>query len=152
MSLIIATGSNLGDKKNHLDRAKELLSHNFKFIAMSKIYQSEAVDYLDQPEFYNQLLEFELPLLSPSQALEIILELEKSMGRVRGISKGPRVIDIDIIFWGTDIVNQKNLSIPHPSWSERSFVALPLQELPYFETLKKSFIIPKTFNNFAKPI
>ena len=152
MSLILATGSNLGDKLEHLNEAKDILSHHFNFIAESRIYKSAAIEYEKQPEFVNQLLEFEIPNTSPQETIKKILDIEKEMGRRRDITKGPRVIDIDIIFWKTEQISEDNLKIPHPAWSERSFVTLPLAELPYFEVIKKNFIIPKQFSNSAEAI
>ena len=152
MSLILATGSNLGDKGEHLQQALEELSIHFKFIASSDVYKSAAVDYVNQPDFLNQVLEFELPNLSPRETIKLILEIEKKLGRVRNIDKGPRTVDIDIIFWNTKKINEPDLIIPHPRWQDRSFVVLPLQQLPFFKTIQKTFIIPSTFNNSAEPV
>jgi len=152
MSLIIATGTNLNNKLENLHQAKTLLSEKFEFIAESSIYTSAAIEYLNQPDFYNQVLEFKTPELTPSTILTIILEIEKLMGRVRVIDKGPRIIDIDIIFFGLVEISLPDLIIPHPAWSQRSFVVKPLQQLPFYQTLKKHFIIPTEFNNIATPI
>ena len=152
MSLILDTGSNIGDKSGSLARAKELLSDEFTFIAESRVYTSLAVEYLNQPDFYNQVLEFEIPNLSPQETLKKINSIEHILGRTRDINKGPRTIDIDIIFWEISSLSDENLQIPHPSWEQRSFVVYPLFELPYFQTIQKHFIIPSTFNNSAKPI
>lgn len=152
MSLIIATGTNLNNKLENLHQAKALLSEKFEFIAESSIYTSAAIEYLNQPDFYNQVLEFKTPELTPPTILTIILEIEKLMGRVRVIDKGPRIIDIDIIFFGLLEISLPDLKIPHPAWSQRSFVVKPLQQLPFYQTLKKHFIIPTEFNNIATPI
>lgn len=152
MSLIIATGSNIGDKRKNLNLAKVELSRIFKFIACSRIYSSAAIEYTEQDDFFNQVLEFQIPNISPTCTMDTILEIENKLGRKRVIAKGPRVIDIDIIFWGTQNITQKNLKIPHPSWHKRSFVVYPLQEIPFFQTLSKNFIIPKHFDNDARPI
>lgn len=149
MSLILALGSNQGDKKEFINLALEELSKNWKLIARSNFYESKAVDYTDQDDFINLAAEFTLPHCSPKEALNIILEIEKKMGRVRTINKGPRMIDIDIIFWGTQTTKQNDLTIPHPAWDQRSFVCLPIRELPYFETLKDHFIFPEKLNNEA---
>ena len=150
MSLILGTGSNLGDKKENLKLAKKELSKKFEFIAESEIYCSPAVDYLNQPDFYNQMLEFEIPNQSPDDIMKIILDIEQGLGRRRNIPKGPRIIDIDIIFWGVETHRTNDVIIPHPSWDQRSFVVNPLQQLPFFQVLKNHFIIPSTFNNSAK--
>ena len=152
MSLIIATGTNLGNKEKNLNDALESLKSEFSFIAKSKIYQSSAVGITDQPSFYNQMLEFDLPHNDPQSVMLKILEIESDLGRVRKEKWGPRLIDIDIIFWNTEKIETKILTVPHPFWNQRSFVVEPLKELPFFQTLKKSFKIPSDFENKAEPI
>jgi 2-amino-4-hydroxy-6-hydroxymethyldihydropteridine diphosphokinase len=147
--LVIALGSNLGDKKNNLENAIELIGRHFIINAKSRIYHSPAIEYTDQPDFYNQVIECELPQTSAESVLNKLLSIEQTMGRVRNISKGPRIIDIDIIFFGKEVHNRPELIVPHPAWKERSFVVYPLQELPCFQSIKKCFIIPMTFNNTA---
>lgn len=138
MPLIISLGSNLGDREKNLEQAIKILSSHFKLRAKSHIYESDPVDYIDQPAFLNQLLEFELPLKSPQECLKIILSIEEQMGRVRSIPKGPRTIDIDIIFFGDQFVEEKNLTIPHPLYQNRNFILVPLKELPSFPYLNVS--------------
>jgi 2-amino-4-hydroxy-6-hydroxymethyldihydropteridine diphosphokinase len=152
MSLILATGSNLLDRLDNLNHALEILKSKFNFLAASRVYTSEAIEYLDQPEFCNQVLEFEIPTISPQETLEIINRIEFDLGRKRDIPKGPRTIDIDIIFWGLDKVSTPKLTIPHPAWNERSFVCLPLQELPFCKKIENDYIIPNSFNNSAFPL
>ena len=145
MALIIATGSNLGDKTANLENAKLKLSEYFNLQHISDIYQSAAVGKEDQPGFYNQVLQFELPDMKPEACLEILLEIEQSMGRVRAEKWGPRIIDLDIIFWGKEIVNTPNLTIPHPYWKERSFVVKPMLELPYCKDFKNQYNLNLNF-------
>jgi 2-amino-4-hydroxy-6-hydroxymethyldihydropteridine diphosphokinase len=152
MSLIIASGSNIGESKKILEEAKGELSRRFKLKAASRIYVSKAVDYEAQPDFYNQVMEFELPSASPDEVMKILLETEKTFGRHRDIPKGPRTLDLDIIFWGTTSYNSENVTVPHPRWAERSFVVRPLQELPFFQTIQKCFTIPPSFTVEAAPL
>lgn len=153
MSLFIATGSNLGDKKELLTIAKNKLSENLEFIAESRIYKSAAVDYENQPDFYNQVLEFKIPKdKNPSEVMSWLLEVEKIMGRTRVIDKGPRTIDIDMLFWDDLKLQGPHLILPHPRLFERSFVVLPLSELPGYSELKKTFHFNIVFNNSAEPI
>ena len=152
MSLIIATGSNLDFPLENLKLASKALSDKFNFIAESRIYRSAAVDYEAQPDFFNQVLEFKLPELSPDEVMAWLLETEKSLGRIRDISRGPRTIDMDIILWGLETHHTKLVEIPHPRWLERSFVIRPLQELPFFKTIEKCFTIPMSFKVEAFPI
>lgn len=152
-SLIIATGSNLGDKKENLKRAREELSQVFKLIAQSQVFQSSAVDYFDQPDFFNQVLEFEQPAtISALEVLHILLNVEHKLGRTRDIPKGPRSIDIDLLFYGLQEIKSDELEVPHPRLWSRSFVVLPLKQLPFFETLKAKYKFDVTFDTAASPI
>lgn len=152
MSLILATGSNLGNKEENLAIAKKELCLSLKIIGQSKIYKSKAVDYIDQPSFLNQVLEFERPEIEPKKLIKQLLSIESQLGRERKVKSGPRIIDIDILFLGLEKINQLNLTIPHPKLFERSFVLLPLKEVPYYKTLKKHFRFPANIQNNALPI
>jgi 2-amino-4-hydroxy-6-hydroxymethyldihydropteridine diphosphokinase len=152
MSLIIAIGSNIDDPLENLKEARKVLSSKFSLIAESRVYKSAAVDYEAQPDFFNQVLEFKIPNLTPDEVMAWLLEAEKSMGRVRDVSRGPRTIDMDLIFWGLETHHTNLVAIPHPRWLERSFVIRPVQELPFFKTIEKCFTIPMTFKVEAFPI
>jgi 2-amino-4-hydroxy-6-hydroxymethyldihydropteridine diphosphokinase len=152
MSLIIATGSNLNNPIKNLEEVKELLTSHFHLIKASRVYKSAAVDYLDQPDFYNQVLEFSIPKLNPEAVMDFLLNTEQDLGRIRDIAKGPRIIDLDIIFWGSTSLNTPKLVIPHPRWLDRSFIVRPLMELPFFQTIEKCFTIPKSFEVEAFPV
>ena len=151
MPLIIATGSNLSNRYDHLTWAKQALSQHFKLIAESRVYQSLAVDYEAQPEFLNQVLQFALPWQKPEEVMQILLNIEQVRGRIREINRGPRTLDIDILFWGTQFVQSATLMTPHPRWSQRSFVVRPLSELPFWHLIEKCFTIPKSFDVEAFP-
>lgn len=148
-SFFIATGTNLGDRALNLLEAKTRLQLHFELIAESRIYESAAVLYLNQPDFYNQVLEFKLPSKKPEAIMSLLLQIEKEMGRDRLIPKGPRLIDLDILFWGGLKIKSNTLEIPHPRLFERSFVVLPLSELPGFNILKENFIFKFNFDNHA---
>lgn len=151
--LVIATGSNLGDSIENLSRAKSQLENLLGPCEFSRIYCSKAVDYLDQPDFFNQVLAFELPAsLSPSQVMQKLLQIEAQMGRTRDISRGPRTIDIDIIFFGSHVCSGPALILPHPRFLQRSFVVRPLLELSISEWLFKNFPIPEHFDTEATPV
>jgi 2-amino-4-hydroxy-6-hydroxymethyldihydropteridine diphosphokinase len=152
MSLIIATGSNLDSPLENLKQAKDVLSTKFELVAASRIYKSHAVDYENQPDFFNQVLEFKKPSIEPDEVMLWLLQAEKEMGRLRTVSRGPRTIDMDIIFWDLETHHTKLVIIPHPRWVERSFVIRPLQELPFFKTIEKCFTIPKSFHVEAYPV
>lgn len=151
-SLIISLGSNIGDKLNNLNKAKVKLQKFLKLISESRVFTSVAVDYTDQPDFYNQVLEFEIPDIDPLLVMNKLLDIEQELGRVRTIDKGPRIIDIDIIFWGTLEINSQTLTIPHYAWSNRSFIVRPMHDLSCFQRLEKCFKIPTEFEIESKPI
>jgi 2-amino-4-hydroxy-6-hydroxymethyldihydropteridine diphosphokinase len=153
MSLFIASGTNLGDRKSNLFAAKVLLNKHFEFIAESRIYESPAVDYENQPDFYNQVIEYKTPFhMRPKECMKLLLEIEAELGRQRTVAKGPRVIDLDILFWNELKIESRELTLPHPRLFERSFVVLPLSELPGFAVLQKHFHFPTEFTNSAIPL
>lgn len=152
MALIIATGSNLGDRLDNLAKARKTLEANWKLIAASRIYTSAAVDYVGQPEFANQVLQFALPWQNPIDVMQKLLEIELTFGRERNILRGPRTLDLDIIFWGLEVMRTPSLVTPHERWKERSFVVRPLSELPFFHAIEKCFTIPKAFATEAFPL
>lgn len=151
MSLIIATGSNLGDSIKQLQQAADQLSKHFSLIAKSRIYTSKAVDYTNQPDFHNQVLEFETPDITPANCMSLLLKIEEKLGRKRDIPRGPRNIDIDILFFDTIESSDPHIILPHPRLFDRSFVVLPLKELPYFNILQKHYDFPTKFDNEAFP-
>lgn len=142
MALIISLGSNLGNKTQNLNLALESLSKKYVLTAVSRIFESLAVDYINQPSFYNQILEFETPLEAPEEIMSSLLEIELDLGRKRDIPKGPRIIDIDILFIDLLKINSKNLEIPHPRLFERPFCTIPLKEIPYYTVLNDNHHFP----------
>jgi 2-amino-4-hydroxy-6-hydroxymethyldihydropteridine diphosphokinase len=153
MSLVLALGSNIGDRENNLLTALSKLNEFFgQPISISQIYESAAIGKTDQPSFYNFCVEYTLPEITPRKALETCLAIEHSMGRVREEHWGPRNIDIDIIFFGDINVDEEGLHVPHPRYKERSFVARPLMELDFYKTLSNKVKIPDHFEIDATPI
>ena len=152
MSLIIATGSNIGNKLENLSNGKNALLKHFEIISESRIYKSKAVDYTYQPSFLNQVLEFKKPNLSPDSIMRLLIRLELELGRKKYIDKGPRVIDLDILFIGLEKINTPILTVPHPRLFERSFILLPLKELSFYKELDKSFTIPSSIPPTATPL
>jgi len=152
MSLVVSTGSNLGNRQGHLSQAKEYLCKYYTLEEESGIYESPAVDYLAQPDFLNQVLVFKLPNQAPKEVILNILAIEKELGRVRDIDKGPRTVDIDILFWDREEIDIEGLQVPHPRLFQRSFIVLPLKELKIFPYLSESFNFPVSFKNKAWPL
>ncbi len=127
--IILQTGSNLGDRKANLAKASYLLQAEVgPLVKASQIYLTEAWGVKEQPDFYNQVLLLHTEL-SPEALLEKILDIEIRMGRIRQRKWGERTIDIDIIFYGTQIIHEEGLTIPHPWLQERNFVLAPLAEI-----------------------
>lgn len=127
--VFLSLGSNLGNRKNHLKRAIEKLKDsNIKIIRESNIIETEPYGYKEQAKFLNLALEVETDL-EPKDLIELILEIEGKLGRKREKKWGPRVIDIDIIFYDSLIINEPNLKIPHPDMQNRLFVLKPMQEI-----------------------
>ena len=125
----ILTGGNLGDRLANLQKAKEYLGKETgNIVTSSSIYETEAWGNNDQPDFYNQVHIINTKL-SAEQMMEKILKIEEQMGRVRAAKNASRIIDIDILFFNDDVINKKDLVIPHPEISNRRFVLTPLNEL-----------------------
>lgn len=151
MPIIIALGSNLENKANNLRVAISKISDHFEIEAQSRVYESPAVDYLNQPDFFNMVIQCKTPTsLDAESVMDLLLSIEKDLGRRRDIPKGPRTIDLDLLFFDLQTNDTVKLQLPHPRLFERSFVVLPLLELPYSEVLKTKFHFPDKFDNFAQ--
>ena len=127
--IYLSLGSNIGDRERNLRQAVErLASNDVRVLRASRIYETEPVNYKDQAWFLNQVVEAETTLF-PMQLLTRIGRIERELGRIRTVPKGPRTIDIDILFYAAAIVETARLEIPHPRLTERRFVLAPLAEL-----------------------
>lgn len=125
----LSLGSNLGNKlENLLDAVLALQEQVVASPVVSGIYQTEPIGNTAQDDFLNLVLAGEAQL-SPEQTLEACLAIEKEMGRVRTMRWGPRVIDIDLILFGTREIRTERLQVPHPRLTERAFVLVPLREI-----------------------
>ncbi|MCR5207509.1 MAG: 2-amino-4-hydroxy-6-hydroxymethyldihydropteridine diphosphokinase [Eubacterium sp.] len=130
MRYIISVGTNIGDRRDNIDKAIDAfkLIPKCEVLRVSKIYETEPVGYADQDSFYNACFEVESEL-TPNEMLGVCLGIEGAFGRVRTIKNGPRIIDLDLIIAETSAVNTLNLTLPHPRFHERRFVLIPLLEL-----------------------
>ena len=124
----IGIGSNRGDKKAACRRAIKLLGKAGRIVAASSFYCTEPVGYPDQEEFVNAVVELETPL-SPPALLAQCHVIEDELGRSRLVRWGPRTIDLDILLYGEAVLNDAELTIPHPLMSTRAFVLIPLAEI-----------------------
>lgn len=125
----LSLGSNLGDRVTNLREAILRLESLGLILAVSSFYETEPVDVPEpQPWFVNCAVALETEL-SPQELLVKTLALEKAMGRARRAKKGPRIIDIDIVLFGSSVVTTPELTIPHPAMHHRRFVLAPLAEI-----------------------
>lgn len=129
-TVYLSLGTNMGDKKKNLLEAIEKIGklENTKVTSQSTILETEPFGYTEQDMFLNACIEIKT-LFTPQELLEKLLGIELEMGRVRTIKWGPRIIDIDILFFDDEIIQDKNLAVPHPWISERMFVLEPLCEI-----------------------
>ncbi|WP_027356279.1 2-amino-4-hydroxy-6-hydroxymethyldihydropteridine diphosphokinase [Desulfofundulus thermocisternus] len=126
----IGLGSNMGGKKANLKAALELLGRvpGVKILRVAPFYRTEPVGYTDQDWFVNTVAEVETTL-SPRELLAACLEVENRLGRVRGVRWGPRVIDLDLLLYNGQVIDEPDLVVPHPLMHERAFVLVPLADL-----------------------
>jgi len=124
----LSLGSNLGDRQVNLRNAIGRLLELGDVLEVSSLYETEPVEFTDQPWFLNCAVAVRTELI-PREFLAGILEIERSMGRERTQPKGPRLIDIDILLYGPAHLNTPTLTIPHPAMAERRFVLEPLAEI-----------------------
>ena len=147
--IYLSLGSNIGNRKTKLEKAlTELNKNNIKEIKISSFYETEPIGP-KQRNFYNIAGKFKTNL-SPQELLKTVKQIEEKLGRKKTYRWGPRVIDIDILFYGNKIIKTKNLIIPHKEIANRAFVLVPMKEIV------PNFIHPiyrktmKTLNNNLK--
>jgi 2-amino-4-hydroxy-6-hydroxymethyldihydropteridine diphosphokinase len=131
MRSFVGLGSNVGDRAGYLRRAVELLraEPGLEVIAVSSVRETEPVGLVDQPRFLNAAVEIETGLTAPD-LLDRLLAVEQALGRRRtGPRWGPRTIDLDLLLYGREVVDEPGLTVPHPRLAERRFVLEPLHEL-----------------------
>lgn len=130
MICYLGLGSNLGDRHNFINQAKEMLSalDGVILLRSSTLIQTEPYGKTDQPDFINCVLEIETSVQS-DELLKKCLEIEDKLGRKRLEKWGPRTIDIDMLFYGDQIINTELLTLPHPEIHKREFVLRSLNEL-----------------------
>jgi 2-amino-4-hydroxy-6-hydroxymethyldihydropteridine diphosphokinase len=127
--IYLALGSNMGDRALSISRAIDSLPvHGVHVVQQSSPYETEPVELRDQEWFLNGVVEVETKL-TPQRLMQALLDIERSMGRLRLTPKGPRIIDMDILLFGSTIVHERGLEIPHPRMAERRFVLVPFAEI-----------------------
>lgn len=119
----------MGNREEYLARAEEEITHFIGHIeAASSIIETAPWGKTDQPHFLNRVLQV-TTRLTPSSLIKSLLDIEKTMGRNRDEKWGPRIIDLDILFFDNQIISETGLSIPHPHLHEREFVLKPMVEI-----------------------
>lgn len=128
--VFLSLGSNLGDRRKNLSVATTLIEVMLGSTAvLSGIYETAAWGKTDQNDFLNMVLCIKSAVTKSTDLLEYVRDIEEGMGRVRHEKWGPRIIDIDILFFAGEILSTENLVIPHPRIPERNFVLAPMVEL-----------------------
>jgi 2-amino-4-hydroxy-6-hydroxymethyldihydropteridine diphosphokinase len=127
--IYLSFGSNVGDRAGHIARAVASLPPvGVRPVRESSLYLTEPVGGIEQRPFLNAVLQAETSLM-PLELLHALRCLERALGRRPAVSQGPRMIDIDILFYGTSVVHAWELEIPHPRLADRRFVLVPLNEI-----------------------
>jgi 2-amino-4-hydroxy-6-hydroxymethyldihydropteridine diphosphokinase len=126
----VGLGANIGPREVTLQRAVGLLAEadEVEVLAVSQLRETEPVGVVDQPPFLNGAVELETSL-SPRRLLELLLAIERELGRVREERWGPRTVDLDLLVYGGETVDEPGLRVPHPRLRERRFALEPLAEL-----------------------
>ena len=129
IDVFLLLGSNLGDREGYLQKATELIETELgKATQKSSIYETEAWGKTDEPNYLNQVVRIDTALPA-REVLEKVLQIETKMGRIREEKWGSRIIDVDILFYGQDIINEPGLIVPHPQLHNRKFTLEPLSEM-----------------------
>jgi len=127
--IYLGLGTNLGNRQTHLKKALYYIERLLgTIIATSNIYETQPWGVSEQPNFLNMVVEVQ-SCQSPQNTLSTILTIEQFIGRVRLNKWGSRAIDIDLLFYGEEVINEPNLKIPHPYIPQRNFVLVPLKEI-----------------------
>lgn len=135
----IALGTNMGQRENNIKQALKSLSllPDTRVIKTSKLYETDPWGYEEQDCFLNGAVSVETEL-SPKALLGALLGIEAAMGRVRNFKNGPRIIDLDLLFYEGTEIKTKELTLPHPGVLERAFVLCPLTDIAEEECYRKA--------------
>ena len=135
---LLGLGSNIGDRADFIGQAIQKISQipGVQLLAISQAFDSDPVGYTDQPNFLNLCIAITY-IENPEFLLRETAKIEAELGRQRTIKDGPRTIDIDLLFCEQEVLKSNNLTLPHPRWSERSFVVFPLRQILQSPALAK---------------
>ncbi len=124
----LGLGSNIGDRKENLKKAIDYLSQRIRITMQSSIYDTEAMENREQPRFLNMVCQCKT-MLKPHDLLVLVEAIERKMGRQPNSHNAPRIIDIDILFYGEEVIDTPDLIIPHASFPNRAFALVPMAEI-----------------------
>jgi 2-amino-4-hydroxy-6-hydroxymethyldihydropteridine diphosphokinase len=130
--ILVGLGSNMGDCRYNLRAAIDQIAGRLALtVNQSSVYRSEPVELPDQPWFFNQVVGFKLddPAMGPTKLLQVLKKIESDLGRTPGLRYGPRIIDLDLLFYCNWVYESEFVIIPHPKLEQRSFVLQPLLEI-----------------------
>ena len=128
VTVYLSLGSNMGERQDNLDKALELLSQRLRVKQVSSVYDTEPIGNVNQPHFLNLVCQI-YTSLDPTELLALAKGIEMKLGRTSNSHDAPRPIDIDILFYGDQVIDTPELIIPHPRLTKRAFVLVPLAEL-----------------------
>ena len=139
-NVFLGIGGNLGDRRATMRSAVELIRDVIDDVRVSSLYETAAWGVTDQPSFLNAVVrgQTELP---PLDLLDAMQSIENKLGRVRTQHWGPRAIDIDLLLYGSDVIDEPRLTVPHPYMSQRGFVLRPLADLAAGLTLPDGSLV-----------
>ncbi|MBL7692736.1 MAG: 2-amino-4-hydroxy-6-hydroxymethyldihydropteridine diphosphokinase [Flavipsychrobacter sp.] len=127
--VFLGLGTNDGDREELLKAAMgEIGARCGRLVAVSAVYETAAWGLTDQPDFLNMVVELETPL-APTELLDVLQDIEADLQRVRVVRWGPRTMDLDLLFYGDEVIETERLTVPHPRIAERRFVLVPLVEI-----------------------
>jgi len=128
-TVYLLIGGNLGNVRETFRNAIDAIGHEVGVVSKeSSLYETAAWGMENQPAFLNQVLEAQT-MFSAREVLEKVLKIEQELGRIRAEKNGPRIIDIDILFYNKDIIDEPALKVPHPLLHKRNFTLFPLSEI-----------------------
>ena len=128
VTVYLGLGSNLGNRQDNMDKALDFLSQRLRVERISSLYETEPVGNINQPRFLNLVCRA-YTTLSPTELLTLAKGIESKLGRIFNKPNTPRPIDIDILFYGEQVIETPDLVMPHPRLTERAFVLIPLAEI-----------------------
>jgi len=124
----LGLGSNMGDRQDNLEKALDFLAQRMRVGRVSSVYETQPIGNTAQPNFLNLVCQV-YTRLAPKELFTLAKSIESKLGRTPGQSNAPRPIDIDILFYGDQVIETPQLVIPHPRLTERLFVLIPLVEI-----------------------